>query len=90
VTILGCFRVIERLGKSFRGPPRAACLSAIAAEKTEDIRSAYKALDQAGAVLGPLVAYALLSCQGEKVSFPFRRGPMSRQFGGPHHGRSPT
>ncbi len=66
VTALGCFRVIERLGKSLRGPPRDAWLSAIA---TKDIRGysfgIHKALDKAGAVLGPLVAYGLLSWQGE-------------------------
>jgi hypothetical protein len=31
---LSCFRIIERLGKSFRGPPRDAWLSAIAAKDT--------------------------------------------------------
>ncbi len=39
VIALGLFRVIERLGKSFRGPPRDAWLSAIAAKTSEDIRS---------------------------------------------------
>ena len=68
VPALACFRVIERLGKSFRGPPRDAWLAAIAAR---DIRGysfgVHKALDKAGAVLGPLVAYGLLSWQGETI-----------------------
>ena len=63
------FRVIERLGKSFRGPPRDAWLVAIAAK---DIRGysfgVHKALDKSGAILGPLVAYGLLSWRGETSS----------------------
>ncbi len=69
VTALGCFRVIERLGKSFRGPPRDAWLSAIAAQEIRGYSfGVHKALDKAGAVLGPLVAYELLSWQGETAS----------------------
>jgi MFS family permease len=63
---LGLFRVIERLGKGFRGPPRDAWLSAIAPQQTRGYAfGVHKALDKAGAVLGPLVAYALLSWLGE-------------------------
>ena len=66
---LSFFRIIERLGKSFRGPPRDAWLSAIAAK---DIRGysfgVHKAFDKAGAILGPLVAYGLLSRLGETAS----------------------
>lgn len=63
---LGLFRVIERLGKGFRGPPRDAWLSAIAPQKTRGYAfGVHKAMDKAGAVLGPLVAYALLSWLGE-------------------------
>ncbi|MGA7181086.1 MAG: MFS transporter [Thiobacillaceae bacterium] len=66
---LGVFRVIERLGKGFRGPPRDAWLSAVAAK---DIRGysfgVHKALDKSGAVLGPLVAYGLLSWLGDGAS----------------------
>ena len=63
---LGLFRVIERLGKGFRGPPRDAWLSAIAPQKSRGYAfGVHKALDKAGAVLGPLVAYALLSWLGE-------------------------
>jgi len=69
VAALSFFRIIERLGKSFRGPPRDAWLSAIAAK---DIRGysfgVHKAFDKAGAILGPLVAYGLLSWLGDTAS----------------------
>jgi MFS family permease len=69
VFALSFFRVIERLGKSFRGAPRDAWLSGIAAK---DIRGysfgVHKAFDKAGAVLGPLVAYGLLSWLGQTAS----------------------
>jgi MFS family permease len=56
---LSLFRVIERLGKGFRGPPRDAWLSAIAPQKSRGYAfGVHKALDKAGAVLGPLLAYA--------------------------------
>ncbi|MES2091255.1 MAG: MFS transporter [Pseudomonadota bacterium] len=60
------FRVVERLGKGFRGPPRDAWLAAIADPSTRGYSfGVHKALDKAGAVLGPLLAYALLSWLGE-------------------------
>ena len=63
---LSLFRVIERLGKGFRGPPRDAWLSSIAPKNKRGYAfGVHKALDKAGAVLGPLVAYALLSWLGE-------------------------
>ncbi|MGA8864360.1 MAG: MFS transporter [Gallionella sp.] len=66
---LSVFRVVERLGKGFRGPPRDAWLSAVA---DKDIRGysfgVHKALDKSGAVLGPLVAYGLLSWLGDGAS----------------------
>lgn len=66
---LSIFRVIERLGKGFRGPPRDAWLSSIAAKESRGYAfGVHKALDKSGAVLGPLVAYALLSRLGESVS----------------------
>lgn len=69
VTGLAMFRVIERLGKSFRGPPRDAWLSAVADKGNRGYSfGVHKALDKAGAVLGPLVAYALLSWLGEGES----------------------
>ena len=66
---LSVFRVIERLGKGFRGPPRDAWLSSIAAQESRGYAfGVHKALDKAGAVLGPLVAYALLKTLGESAS----------------------
>lgn len=63
---LSLFRVLERLGKGFRGPPRDAWLSAIAPAKTRGYAfGVHKAMDKAGAVVGPLLAYALLSWMGE-------------------------
>ena len=66
VIALSLFRIVERMGKSFRGPPRDAWLSELA---SQDIRGysfgVHKALDKSGAVLGPLIAYALLSWLGE-------------------------
>ena len=69
VVALSFFRIIERLGKSFRGPPRDAWLSAIAAK---DIRGysfgVHKAFDKAGAIVGPLAAYGLLSWLGQTAA----------------------
>jgi len=63
---LSAFRVIERLGKSFRGAPRDAWLAAVADHDTRGYAfGVHKALDKSGAVLGPLVAYGLLSWLGE-------------------------
>lgn len=63
---LAVFRVIERLGKGFRGPPRDAWLSSIAAHGSRGYAfGVHKALDKAGAVIGPLLAYGLLSWWGE-------------------------
>lgn len=69
VTGLAIFRVIERLGKGFRGPPRDAWLSSIAEKESRGYAfGVHKALDKSGAVLGPLVAYALLKWLGESAS----------------------
>jgi MFS family permease len=58
---LGTFRVLEPLGKSFRGPPRDAWLAAVADPATRGyVFGVHKALDKSGAVLGPLLAYAVL------------------------------
>jgi len=65
---LASFRVIERLGKGFRSPPRDAWLASIAGQGTRGYAfGVHKALDKSGAVLGPLVAYALLSWLGESA-----------------------
>ena len=69
VTALSFFRVIERLGKSFRGPPRDAWLSAISSKERRGYSfGVHKALDKAGAIAGPLLAYALLSWRGETAA----------------------
>lgn len=69
VMALGVFRVIERLGKGFRGPPRDAWLSAVADKDTRGYSfGVHKALDKAGAVLGPLLAYGLLLWLGDGAS----------------------
>lgn len=65
---LGAFRVIERLGKGFRGPPRDAWLSSLADPATRGYSfGVHKALDKAGAVFGPLLAYGLLKWLGESA-----------------------
>ncbi len=66
---LSLFRVIERLGKGFRGPPRDAWLSAVADKDTRGYAfGVHKALDKSGAVLGPLLAYGMLSWLGDAPS----------------------
>ena len=63
---LGAFRVIERLGKGFRGSPRDAWLSSLADQATRGYAfGVHKALDKSGAVLGPLMAFGLLKWMGE-------------------------
>lgn len=69
VTGAAAFRVIERLGKGFRGPPRDAWLASMAQSKHRGYAfGVHKALDKAGAVIGPLVAYGLLVNLGETAS----------------------
>ncbi len=66
---LSAFRIIERLGKGFRGPPRDAWLSSLADPATRGYSfGVHKALDKAGAVFGPLLAYGLLRWLGESAS----------------------
>jgi MFS family permease len=66
---LGAFRVIERLGKGFRGPPRDAWLSAVASHAKRGYSfGVHKALDKTGAILGPLIAYGLLAWLGDGAS----------------------
>jgi len=68
VSVLGFFRVVERLGKSFRGPPRDAWLAALSSAKQRGYAfGVHKTLDKAGAVLGPLVAAGVLSVLGESL-----------------------
>jgi len=66
VAMLASFRVIERLGKSFRGSPRDAWISSVASDgKMGYSFGVHKAMDKAGAILGPLVAYFLLLWLGQ-------------------------
>jgi MFS family permease len=68
VATLASFRIIERLGKSFRGPPRDAWLSDVAEESNKGYAfGLHKAMDKTGAVLGPLVAYFLLTTLGQTM-----------------------
>ena len=69
VTGLAAFRVIERLGKGLRGPPRDAWLSAVAGNETRGYAfGVHKALDKTGAIFGPLIAYGLLAWLGDGAS----------------------
>jgi len=69
VAALASFRIVERMGKSFRGPPRDAWLSAVAEEGTRGYTfGLHNAMDKAGAVLGPLIAYCMLLWLGQKMS----------------------
>lgn len=62
------FRVVERLGKSFRSPPRDAWISSFASKKTRGYAfGVHKALDKSGAIVGPLIAYALLTYFGQNM-----------------------
>ena len=66
ITGLTVFRVIERLGKGFRGPPRDAWLASITDKASRGYAfGVHKALDKSGAVLGPLIAYGLLRWLGD-------------------------
>ncbi len=66
VAALASFRIIERLGKSFRTSPRDAWLADMAEESTRGyVFGIHKAMDKAGAILGPLVAYFLLLQYGQ-------------------------
>ena len=63
------FRITERLGKSFRGPPRDAWIAAIAKKTNRGFSfGVHSALDKSGAVIGPLLAYLFLSLVGQSVS----------------------
>ncbi len=66
---LSLFRVVERLGKGFRGPPRDAWLASIGGKASRGYAfGVHKALDKAGAIIGPLVAFGLLSWLGDSAS----------------------
>jgi MFS family permease len=62
VLLASSFRVIERLGKSFRGPPRDAWISSLTTKANRGFSfGVHKALDKAGAIVGPLIAFFILS-----------------------------
>lgn len=59
------FRVIDRLGKSVRGAPRDALLATMAPKGRRGFSfGLHKAFDKAGAVVGPFVAYLMLTRWG--------------------------
>ncbi len=69
VVILASFRIIERLGKSFRGPPRDAWLSDVAEESNRGYAfGVHKAMDKAGAIIGPFIAYFLILWLGQGMN----------------------
>jgi MFS family permease len=61
-------RILERFGKSVRGAPRDALLAAIASESKRGFSfGVHKAMDRAGAVIGPLVAWIVLERLGKTL-----------------------
>ncbi|MGE0756224.1 MAG: MFS transporter [Pirellulaceae bacterium] len=59
------FRVLDRLGKSVRGAPRDALLATMAPEGRRGLSfGLHKAFDKAGAVVGPFVAFLMLTRWG--------------------------
>ncbi len=63
------FRMVDRLGKSIRGPPRDAWLSSIVGKSKRGYAfGLHQTMDQAGAIIGPLLAYFLLSYLGQTLS----------------------
>jgi MFS family permease len=67
VSAVVTFRIVERLGKSFRGPPRDALISSISKDSKLGFSFGFhKMLDKAGAILGPILAYVILSLLGQK------------------------
>ncbi|MEI8337595.1 MAG: MFS transporter [bacterium] len=68
ISALASFRIIERLGKSFRTPPRDAWLADVAEESNRGYAfGIHKAMDKAGAIIGPFVAYFILSGLGQSI-----------------------
>ncbi|MBN2095687.1 MAG: MFS transporter [Candidatus Aenigmarchaeota archaeon] len=68
VLFASAFRVLERLGKSFRGPPRDAWISSLSTDKNRGLSfGLHKALDKSGAIVGPLIAYFVLDFYGSTM-----------------------
>lgn len=62
VTGVVAFRVMERLGKSILGAPRDALLASMAPKQRRGLSfGIHKAMDKAGAVIGPFLAYLVLA-----------------------------
>ena len=58
---IGAIRFVDRVGKGVRGAPRDAMLAASAApEQRGRVFGFHRAMDHMGAVIGPLVAFAVL------------------------------
>jgi len=67
--IAAFFRVVERFGKSVRGPPRDAWIASIAEKSSKGYAfGVHKALDKSGAILGPLLAYAFFTIFPQTLS----------------------
>ncbi|MDR3606908.1 MAG: MFS transporter [Oligoflexia bacterium] len=63
------FRVVERLGKSIRGAPRDALMVSLSKKSRRGASFGFHgAMDKSGAVIGPLVAYFLLSKFGQDLA----------------------
>jgi len=67
------FRIVERLGKSIRSAPRDALISTISGKEKIGYSFGYhKAMDKAGAILGPFIGFLILNALGQKLeSFQF-------------------
>ncbi len=69
ISAVVAFRVVERLGKSVRGAPRDALISSITyKDKLGYSFGFHKAMDKTGAVLGPFIAYLLLTSLGQNLA----------------------
>ncbi|VVB73984.1 Multidrug resistance protein MdtH [uncultured archaeon] len=69
VPVAALFRVVERFGKSVRGPPRDAWISSIADRSGKGYAfGVHKALDKSGAILGPIFAYAFFTAFPQTLS----------------------
>ncbi len=69
VSGLAFFRVVERIGKSVRGPPRDAWLAMVSDGKAQGFSfGIHKALDRSGAVIGPLLTWVMIAALGESLA----------------------
>ncbi len=65
IPIVAAFRVVERFGKSFRSAPRDAWISSLTPESNQGYAfGLHKAMDKCGAIIGPFIAYAILTSYG--------------------------